>query len=152
MQTGVAVVPSRRKLCPPLPGAVVAASPAIRVLHIEDQVEQAMLVRNYLSHPADCFSVEWVPTLSDGLNRLSKPGIDVVLLDLGLPELRGHRTHSAVRAAAPQAPVVILTADKREISRELAFLGGAAAYLVKDEIAEGIRRALGEAVRNRRPC
>lgn len=94
----------------------------IRVLHIEDNPEQAMLIRMQLTaNETDPFSVEWIPTVLEGTQRASKPGVDVVLLDLGMPELVGHRTHTAIRAASPDVPIVILTGDDRSISRELAM-------------------------------
>ena len=117
----------------------------IHVLLIEDNAEQATWVRLSLEHePKSGYQVEWVPNLMRGMKRMTRPGIDVVLLDLGLPELSGYRTHTAIRLMAPKIPVVVLTADESDESHELAILDGAADYLVKGETSSA---ELREAVR-----
>lgn len=131
----------------PSPTPKAAVSP-IRVLHIEDDPEHADLVKRWLTGDSlRNFSVEWISELTQALERLSEPGVDVVLLDLGMPELGGYKSHVAVRAVAPSSPVVILTGDHRETSREFSLLAGVAAYLVKDQTSPGeLRRALRRAL------
>jgi CheY-like chemotaxis protein len=120
----------------------------IRVLHIEDDPEHADLVNRWLTGDSlRTFNVEWVSELLQALERLAKPGVDVILLDLGMPELGGYKSHVAVRAVAPNAPVVILTSDHRETSREFSLLAGVAGYLVKDRTSPGeLRRAIRRAL------
>jgi DNA-binding NarL/FixJ family response regulator len=80
--------------------------------------------------------------------RLGKPDIDVVLLDLGMPELTGHKTHLAITSVVGKSvPVVILTSDDSTISRNLTIAQGAANYLVKRRTTPfELRQALHEAV------
>jgi DNA-binding response OmpR family regulator len=119
----------------------------IRVLLIEDNVEQADLVKLNLAEGGDTeFRVEWVPNLVAAINRLAQPGIDVSVLDLGMPELLGPRSHRAIRLTAPDIPVVILTADDHVDSKDLTLAAGAEEYLVKGrsspgELKQAIRRA-----------
>lgn len=119
----------------------------IRVLLIEDNVEQADLVKIYLAEGGDTtFRVEWVPNLVAAINRLAQPGIDVSVLDLGMPELLGPRSHRAIRLTAPDIPVVILTADDHVDSKDLTLAAGAEEYLVKGrntagDLKQAIRRA-----------
>ena len=124
--------------------SLAASSLPINVLLIEDSSEQASWVKHILEgEPRSGYSVEWVPTLIRGMKRVAQPGVDVVLLDLGLPELSGYRSHTAIRLVAPNTPVVVLTADESNESHELAILDGAADYLVKGEItSEELREAL----------
>jgi glutamate dehydrogenase (NAD(P)+) len=105
----------------------------IRVLLIEDNEEAAVLVRiGLVEDPADPMEVEWSRTIVEGINRLKEPGIDAILLDLGMPELTGYLSFSVIEAAAdPVIPVVVLTGDERPHVRALALERGASDFLLK---------------------
>ncbi len=96
----------------------------------------------------DIFRVEWQSNLLNAVSRLSKPGVHVVLLDLGMPELDGYKTHLAIRSAVGKAvPVVILTGDDTALSQDMTKAQGAVNYLIKHRTSSvEIRRALYEAV------
>ena len=72
--------------------------------------------------------------LSDGLEYLETNEVDVILLDLNLPDSRGLETLKSVSDATEMLPIVILTglAD-RQIGIE-AIQQGAQDYVVKDEV------------------
>ncbi len=126
----------------------------IQVLHVEDNAEAAELVRIYLAEEgADPFRVEWACNLAEAMTRLAEPGLDVVLLDLGLPELSGYKSYRAIDiAAGPALPVVILTSDDHSASRDLTIGFGASDYLLKEESSpERLKRALRNAVTRARP-
>ncbi len=130
----------------PLPLSASPRNAQIHVLLIEDNLEQADLVQITLAEAGDQFQVEWVPNLVAAINRLAQPGIDVTVLDLGMPELLGPKSHRAIRLTAPEIPVVILTADDHVDSKDLTLAAGAEEYLVKgrsspDELKQAIRRA-----------
>ena len=62
----------------------------IQVLLIEDTDGDARLVKNYLQRAEHLkFSLERADRLGRGLERLQEGGIDVVLLDLTLPDSQG---------------------------------------------------------------
>jgi DNA-binding response OmpR family regulator len=105
----------------------------LRVLLVEDNAEAADLVRVYLTGDQDeAFQVDWVSNLLDGMFRLQRPGIDAVLLDLGMPELDGYQSFHAIDVMVRDTvPVVILTADDRPASRDRTLEFGAADYLLK---------------------
>src|SRR5579862_3656941 len=105
----------------------------IQVLVVEDNTEAAELVKIHLTKAGDYrFRVEWTPTLLEAIKRLRKPGIDVVLLDLGLPELSGYKSHRAIEAAAgDNFPIVIFTSDESHLSKALTLDFGASDYLLK---------------------
>jgi hypothetical protein len=53
----------------------------------------ANLASGYLTEQReDRFQVEWIPDLLDAMFRLQHPRVDVVLLDLGLPERDGDQS------------------------------------------------------------
>jgi sigma-B regulation protein RsbU (phosphoserine phosphatase) len=82
------------------------------VLLIEDSQTDARLVGIHLAQ-ADVrfgrFQVERVPTLATAFERLATNRIDVILLDLNLPDCEGLETFRRIHAQAPQIPVVVLT-------------------------------------------
>jgi DNA-binding response OmpR family regulator len=117
-------------------------------------VEAAWLVEACLKGPTgDQFRVEWAQTLLQGMDRLAHPGIELVLLDLGLPELNGYKSFRAIDAAADgKLPIVILTSDNRPASKDLTLGFGASDYLLKDRISPAqLREALLNAIRQGRP-
>jgi signal transduction histidine kinase len=67
------------------------------------------------------------------LERLVSGGIDLVLLDLGLPDSQGLDTLSKVHAQAPAVPTVVLTGLDDETLALQAVRQGAQDYLVKGD-------------------
>ena len=128
---------------------LTAIARPINVLMIEDDPEAAQLAEFFLMEdPEDPFRVELCRRLVDAFHRLAKPGIDVILLDLGLPELSGYKSYRAIEAAtAHSIPVVICTAEDRIAVRELTLDFGAADYLLKSTLtSEQLRHSLRSAV------
>ena len=73
--------------------------------------------------------------------------VDLVLLDLGLPDAQGVGAVRRVRAAAPRVPLVVLTGmDDLSLATQ-ALQEGAQDYLIKGQIdTRGLLRALRYAV------
>lgn len=106
----------------------------IKILLVEDNPGDARLIREMLDEvETGSFAIEWVPRLSDGLERLSQGEIDLVLLDLGLPDSQGLDTFSQAYARAPEIPFVLLTGLDDETLALSAVRQGAQDYLVKGE-------------------
>jgi len=97
------------------------------------------LVRSMLSESQGAeFRVEWVEALVPGMIRLGRGDIDMVLLDLSLPDSQGLESLTAIRHAAPSIPVVVLTGlDDQDFAHE-AVRCGAQDYLVKGELTGGM--------------
>jgi Flp pilus assembly protein, ATPase CpaE len=110
----------------------------VRVLLIEDNPGDAGLVREMLSEGRDAqFHIDWVQALRPGLDRLTRGDIDMVLLDLSLPDSQGLESLAAIRNRAPSLPVVVLTGlDDEDFAHE-AVRFGAQDYLVKGELSGG---------------
>jgi DNA-binding response OmpR family regulator len=106
------------------------------VLLIEDSEDAMLLVRYALrEYGQGKYRLEWAKCLSEGLSMMLKGGVDVVLLDLGLPESSGALSYAWVREAAPDVPVVVLTGDTREETELSVFSSGVEDYLVKDQVS-----------------
>jgi CheY-like chemotaxis protein len=75
--------------------------------------------------------LDWVSRLSSGLDRYAGGGVDVVLLDLALPDSQGLDTLRTVHSQLPHAPVVVLTGLDDGARAFSALREGAQDYLVK---------------------
>lgn len=104
-----------------------------RVLLIEDNLLDAEWVRRALvQDEKKQFELEWVERLSAGLERLAKGGIDLVLLDLKLPDGFGLEVFDKTHSIVPHLPTIIMTGtiEEEEIALE-AIERGAQDYLSK---------------------
>jgi DNA-binding response OmpR family regulator len=89
----------------------------------------------------DGYAVEAVGTGAAALRRLERQDIDVVVLDLGLPDIDGSEVLIQLRTRGINAPVLVLTARDAVTSRVEALEHGADDYLIKPfEYAELLAR------------
>lgn len=124
----------------------------IKVLLIEDNPGDARLIREMFAEVRGTgFHLERADRLSTGLERLAGGGVDVVLLDLSLPDSHGLDTFVRVHAQAPQVPVILLTGLDDEALAAKAMRQGAQDYLVKGQV-EGnlLARSLRYAIERQR--
>lgn len=114
------------------------------VLLVEDNPSDARLIEEYLKEP-EWSGQEGVPTVRH-VDRLAEAvgtrddAVDVVLLDLGLPDSNGFETLEAMLEATGDEPVVVLTGlDDDSVGVE-AVERGAQDFLVKDDIGPKLLR------------
>jgi len=136
-------------------GLLLAGSDAmrsIRVLAIEDSDVHVHLIRGMLaSAKGAAFAVEVFHCLSAGLERLVDGGIDVILLDLTLPDCQGIESCRRVASEAPALPIVVLTGVDDEEMAIRALKCGAQDYLVKGQIDNQLlSRSLRYAIERKR--
>lgn len=110
----------------------------LRILLVEDNAGDARLIRELLVE-ARALALELVQAdrLQTGLGLLVSSGVNLVLLDLGLPDSQGLETFLSVHACAPQIPVIVLTGLNDEAVALRALHEGAQDYLVKGGLDGG---------------
>jgi two-component system cell cycle sensor histidine kinase/response regulator CckA len=107
----------------------------IKVLLIEDNPGDARLILDLLGEVnADDFELEHVDRLGTALERLRDAAVDIVLLDLTLPENQGLDALIRAQRDAPQKPIVVIASEADEHRALEALRSGAQDYLVKGRI------------------
>jgi PAS domain S-box-containing protein len=123
---------------------------SFKILLIEDNATDTVLIRSALADHAQIptkdprFLIESVGNLADGLKRLAQRDIDVILLDLSLPDSCGLATVMATRAESPNVPIVVMTGLDDEALAVSTLRQGAQDYLVK---SHADRRTLIRSIR-----
>ncbi len=119
---------------------------ALQVLLVEDNAGDARLLREMFSkEKAGSFELTHLLRMSEAVVHLAKGEVDVVLLDLGLPDGHGLETVRRAHAVAPGVPVIVLTGLDDEELAAAAMAEGAQDYLIKGQIEN---RALPRALRH----
>jgi two-component system, cell cycle sensor histidine kinase and response regulator CckA len=115
-----------------------------RVLVIEDNAGDALLLREMLNDESSHYTdVAQARSMSEAETHLAEHAVDIILLDLGLPDAQGLVAVRRAHAAAPEIPLVVLTGLDDEVLALQALQEGAQDYLVKGQIeTHGLLRAL----------
>ncbi|MFG1609700.1 response regulator transcription factor [Actinoplanes sp. NPDC049265] len=99
------------------------------VLLVEDDRELRELVRRYLERAGH--AVRTVGTGAEALTHLAGGGLELVLLDLGLPDIDGNEVLAAARQGGGEVPVIMLTARSDVSDRIDGLRHGADDYVTK---------------------
>jgi len=118
-----------------------------RILIIDDEPQIRRLLK--VSLTAHSYEVDESPTGYEGINRAAIFKPDLILLDLGLPDIDGKAVVSAIRDWS-KVPIIILTARDQENEKIQALDVGADDYVTKPfsmgELLARLRVALRHAV------
>src|SRR5580698_4720770 len=118
---------------------------ALHVLLVEDNAGDARLLREMFStEKPGSFELTHLLRMGEAIIHLAKGDVDVVLLDLGLPDTHGLETVRQAHAVAPSVPLIVLTGLDDEALAGEAMKEGAQDYLIKGQIEN---RALPRALR-----
>jgi len=104
------------------------SDPAERILLVDDEPQ----IRRFLdiSLRAQGYHVLLAANGQSGLDLLATQGVDLVILDLGLPDRDGHEVLRALREWSP-VPVIVLTVRSDEAGKVAALDAGANDYVTK---------------------
>jgi DNA-binding response OmpR family regulator len=121
------------------------------LLLVEDNSGDALFVRGVLNGEGlQKTELTHVQSLSKAEERLKGGGVDIVVLDLGLPDAQGLAAVRRAHAVAPHVPLVVLTCLDDESMAIQALQEGAQDYLIKGQIdSRGLFRARRSAPRSR---
>lgn len=117
----------------------------VRILHIEDNPGDALLLKTALTEavrpyfgskamPPPSWDVTRVRNCQEAKTRLAQGDIDVILLDLNLPDQEGLEALREIERAAPRSPIVILSGRTEIEGVSETLQGGAQDYLVKGQV------------------
>jgi DNA-binding NtrC family response regulator len=124
-----------------------------QILIIEDDREVAQTLEDWLhvslGRPVHC---QRVTTLAEGLAILAREHIDLVMLDLNLPDSRHLASLKAVVEQSPGVPCVVVTGLQDAGLAAMAADAGAAEFLAKTDMGQPhlIDRILFAVARHRR--
>lgn len=125
---------------------------SFNVLFVEDDAGYAnILKRRLLDTDNPPFHIRHVQRLGPALDLLAAGNMDVILLDLSLPDSQGLNTLIRVHERAPEVPVVISTGLDDEFTGIEAVRYGAEDYLVKGHVnGKAVSRVLRYAIERHR--
>lgn len=129
--------------------ASLVPSRIVRILLVEDSKSDVFLVERMLEDVSvNCFyEIVDVPRLIDAFYKMDQEVFDLVMLDLNLLDIDGVASITALRAQAPQIPIVVYSGTDDSRTKENALLCGASHYLVKGrESGYGIKHMIESAV------
>jgi diguanylate cyclase (GGDEF)-like protein/PAS domain S-box-containing protein len=119
------------------------------VLLVEDNPGDARLLREMFDEQGSHGTkLTIAQSMGEAEKYLAEHTVDIVLLDLGLPDVQGLDVVRRAHAAAPRVPLVVLTGLDDETLAARALQEGAQDYLVKSQIdTYGTTRGLVRALR-----
>jgi signal transduction histidine kinase len=107
---------------------------AHKILLIEDNPGDALLIKTYLAEEGDRTELAIVDRLATGIDRMSSEQYDVVLLDLSLPDSAGLETLTRVQEYSEETAIIVLTGLSNNSWGQLAIQSGAQDWLEKGHI------------------
>jgi DNA-binding response OmpR family regulator len=107
-----------------------ATSNPRKVLIVDDDDELRESLRERLGLH-DEFDMQFAATASEGLKLASSGYVDLILLDVGLPDIDGRETCKLLRRAGFSRPIIMLTAQMSDTDTILGLESGANDYVTK---------------------
>lgn len=122
----------------------------IRIAIVDDHALVRAGLRQFFADQIDFEVVAEAANGREAMDIVRKAEVDVVVLDIGMPGQSGVDTLAAIRARAPELPVLILSGYAEEHYATTLLRHGASGYLNKDCDPDEIVRAIRTVARGRR--
>jgi DNA-binding NtrC family response regulator len=119
-----------------------------RILLIDDEPNTLKVLSAILRK--NSYEVLTAKTAEEGLDRLTKTGVDLVVTDYRLPGMNGAAFVEAIRASGRKMPVIVLTAYGSIEKAVDAMKRGAFSYLAKPVNTDALLTAVREAIEKHR--
>ncbi len=111
------------------------ADKRINILLVEDNSGDRRLISEMLAEASNVtFDVKYADRLQAAMEYLSQNRVEVILLDLGLPDSQGLETLKKTYAQVSETPIVVLTGLNDEMIGTQAVNEGAQDYLIKGQV------------------
>ncbi|MBF0383117.1 MAG: response regulator, partial [Magnetococcales bacterium] len=116
-----------------------------QILMIEDDPDYQILAQSWLADPlgpkflspvGPHFTLKQTDSLSKAIKILKEEKIDLIVLDLNLPDSSGLETISRLFKKAGNTPIVVFSGSNDEEQILLAARHGAEDYLIKGEVSK----------------
>lgn len=129
----------------------LARRPANVLLVDEQPVDLPTLEKAFFEARGGPLELEWVGELSSAMERLSRGGVDAVLLNPQLPDSEGIAGFDRLNAFSADVPIIILTAvDDDELAMSAVQAGAQDYLLLADASAEVLVRSVRYAIERHR--
>ena len=115
----------------------------IRIAIVDDHAMVRAGLRQFFSDQTDLTVIAEAANGREALDIVRKGGVDVIVMDIAMPDQSGVEALAAIKARAPELPVLILSGFAEEHYAITLLRQGASGYLNKDcdpdEIVKAIR-------------
>ncbi|MFN3515230.1 MAG: response regulator transcription factor [Phenylobacterium sp.] len=128
--------------------ASASASPGAAVLVVEDEEQLLRMLCSTLIYAG--YRVEGVRSGGEALTAAHGQAFDVILLDLGLPDIDGQEVIRKIRASSFDIPIIVVSARTSERDKILALDQGANDYVAKPFDVGELMARIRVALRSRR--
>ncbi len=122
----------------------------IRIAIIDDHAIVRAGLKQFFSEQVDLTVVAEASNGRDAVDIVRKGQVDVILMDLSMPDQSGVDALAAIKARAPDLPVLILSGFPEEHYATTLLRQGASGYLNKDCDPEEIVKAIRTVYRGRK--
>ncbi len=124
----------------------------INLLLVEDNPGDVLLLQEMLNaRQLGQFAFTSVGCMREALHHLATNPVDILLLDLGLPDAHGLGAVRQAHAAAPRVPLIVMTGLEDELLADQALQEGAQDFLVKGQIeTPGLLRTIRYATQRKK--
>jgi DNA-binding NarL/FixJ family response regulator len=129
-----------------IPIKAVASRSQVRVLVVDDYEQFRQFVRSALGKTPE---LKIVGEAFDGLDAVHKAEDlrpDLILLDIGLPNLNGLDAARRIRTICPESKILFLSQESSVHVVETALSLGARGYLIKDDAGDDLLEAIGDVI------
>jgi two-component system, OmpR family, KDP operon response regulator KdpE len=120
------------------------------ILVIEDDLQIRRFLRTGLN--AEQYRLREAATGADGITHFGERRPDVVLLDLGLPDMDGVDVVKRIRKENPSVPIIILSVRSHELEKIKALDAGADDYVNKPFALGELLARIRAAIRRMQPA
>ena len=122
----------------------------IRIAIVDDHAVIRAGLRQYFSEQVDFSVVAEAGSGREAVDIVRRGEVDVIVMDISMPDQSGVDALAAIRARAPDLPVLILSSFAEEHYATTLLRQGASGYLSKDCDPEEIVKAIRTVARGRK--